>query len=255
MGQSSHTLPILRKTPQMLPVLTAEQAFDLYESVRNRYPVLPAPKGNAFEPRYINNLGEVQNCFDAFVFDAFGVLNVGVTPIKGACERIEFLRDAGKKVFVLTNAASYCFDQVVEKFDRLGFSFMDNELVSSRAVCEKSLACLSNNITWGVAGPSTFSPDELDLTSRLLHDDLDVYDDVDAFLFLSTEDWSLERHALMVASLLKRKRPVIVANPDIVAPREQDMSVEPGFYAHNLLDKVPGLSLTFHGKTVCLCLR
>ncbi|WP_319567691.1 HAD-IIA family hydrolase [Cohaesibacter marisflavi] len=229
----------------MLPTLTSEQAFERYEAVRHRFPNLSRNK-LVIEP--IKDLSEIVDRFDAFVFDAFGVLNVGETPIKGARERIEALRAADKHVFVLTNAASYCFNQVVAKFKRLGFDFRDCELVSSRAVCEMHLPSVPPSFVWGVAAPSSFQSEELSVKARPLLDDPDVYDEVDGFLILSSESWTLERQALLFESLIHNNRPVIVANPDIVAPREEDMSVEPGYYAHNLLDRLPDLSVTFHGK-------
>nr|WP_321980843.1 HAD hydrolase-like protein [uncultured Cohaesibacter sp.] len=229
----------------MIPTLSSELAFERYEAVKHRFPFLSANK-TAIEP--IKDLSEIEDRFDAFVFDAFGVLNVGETPIKGARERIEALRVANKKVFVLTNAASYCFDQVVAKFKRLGFDFYDCELVSSRAVCEMHLPSVDSSFVWGVAAPSSFRPEELSVKAKPLLDDQSVYDDVDGFLILSSESWTLERQALLFESLSQNKRPVIVANPDIVAPREEDMSVEPGYYAHDLMDRLPGLSVAFHGK-------
>ncbi|MEP5623810.1 MAG: HAD hydrolase-like protein, partial [Hyphomicrobiales bacterium] len=45
----------------------------------------------------------------------------------------------------------------------------------------------------------------------------------------------------------ERPRPVWVANPDIVAPRDNGFSSEPGQFAHRLADKT-GVSLLFFGK-------
>ncbi len=232
----------------MLPSLSSEMAFERYEAVRHRFPELSSSQSTERVIGSIKNISEIQDRFDAFVFDAFGVLNIGETPIEGACLRIDALRAAGKRVFVLTNAASYCFEQVVAKFHRLGFDFRDEELVSSRSVCEKLLPLSESGFVWGVAAPSSFQPKELSVPAKPLLDDLRQYDDVDGFLILSSESWTLERQALLIESLSKNNRPVIVANPDIVAPREQDMSVEPGFYAHDLMDQLPNLPVTFHGK-------
>ncbi|WP_327284130.1 hypothetical protein [Ruegeria halocynthiae] len=51
---------------------------------------------------------------DAFVFDAFGVLNVDETPIPGASHRLDQLRDAGHAIRILSNAASYNHDRATE---------------------------------------------------------------------------------------------------------------------------------------------
>ncbi|MBL4559040.1 MAG: HAD hydrolase-like protein [Rhodobacteraceae bacterium] len=44
-----------------------------------------------------------------------------------------------------------------------------------------------------------------------------------------------------------RPRPVVVANPDLVAPWETGLSKEPGFFAHLLADRL-GIAPVFFGK-------
>ena len=233
----------------MPPVLSSDEAFARYEAVRHRFPPLPSfSQKEDTSPRRVDNLAALTDHYDIFVFDAFGVLNVGDSPIEGACERIADLKQAGKQVLVLTNAASYCFGQVVAKFDRLGFSFAPEELISSRAVCEAHIGILPSEMVWGVIAPSDFQAGELAVGCVSLADERAVYDQVDAFLFLSTECWQASRQRMLVDSLAKRVRPVIVANPDLVAPREVGLTVEPGFYAHDLMDRVPDLEISFHGK-------
>lgn len=61
----------------MIPTLSSELAFERYEAVKHRFPFLSVNKKKAIEP--INDLSEIVDHFDAFVFDAFGVLNVGET--------------------------------------------------------------------------------------------------------------------------------------------------------------------------------
>lgn len=233
----------------MNKTLSSREAFDRYETVKDRFPSLAAYSDYNRKPvQFAGHLGEVCNQFDAFVFDAFGVLNVGESPISGAVERVSELRSMGKRVFVLTNAASYAFPQVVSKFKRLGFDFSEDELVSSRAVCESHLAQWDTNYHWGVIGPGGFSPSELAFNATLLSDEAKLYDLVDGFLFLSAETWTDARQEMLVQSLKERRRPVVVANPDLVAPREIGLTVEPGYFAHDLMDRVADLEVTFHGK-------
>nr|WP_321443150.1 HAD hydrolase-like protein [uncultured Cohaesibacter sp.] len=233
----------------MNKTLTSQQAFERYEAVRGRFPSFPVDEGAQFDSVQVaSHLGVVASNYDAFVFDAFGVLNVGEAPIAGAVDRIAALRDQGKRLFVLTNAASYAFAQVIEKFERLGFDFHPDELISSRAVCELHLAQRADPFHWGVVAPASFSEQELAHSVEPLGYDRAVYDAVDGFLFLSSECWSDKRQDLLVDSLTYTKRPVVVANPDLVAPREIGLTVEPGFFAHDLMDRVPGLEVVFHGK-------
>src|SRR5690606_8371232 len=47
--------------------------------------------------------------------------------------------------------------------------------------------------------------------------------------------------------LAARPAPVLIGNPDLVAPRESGLSIEPGHFAHDLLDRVD-CEVRFFGK-------
>jgi glycerol 3-phosphatase-2 len=51
---------------------------------------------------------------------------------------------------------------------------------------------------------------------------------------LSSDGWTLARQQLLEASLARRPRPLVVANPDIVSPEPGRLNAEPGYYAHRL---------------------
>lgn len=223
--------------------MTPDQAFERYEEIRNRLPTAP-PGGNG---QHIAGLHELVDKVDVFVFDAFGVLNVGETPIAGAHDRVQQLRDMGKQVLVLTNAASFTRAQTQTKFDRLGFDFAPEEIISSRDVCEVHLDKVNRSGKWGVIAPPGFAPDDLKVDAIALQDDLGAYDSVQAFLMLSAADWGSSKQALLHDSLRRNPRPLVVANPDIVAPREDGLSLEPGYFAHDLQDRL-GVQVIFHGK-------
>ncbi|MCV6574851.1 MAG: HAD-IIA family hydrolase [Cohaesibacter sp.] len=243
----------------MYPALSTEDAFARYEAIRARLPgfkrqdisnsacsktLTPCPQQSVKAP----DLGALADQFDVFVFDAFGVLNIGETPIAGARARIDALRAMGKRLFVLTNAASYTMDQTVKKFQTLGFDFTSEELVSSRTVCEQYLSAFDQVDHWGVIGPEDYHPGQLDVANSQLDVNGADYDQVDGFLFLSSSGWSRMKQTMLLHSLAANPRPVVVANPDLVAPREDGLSLEPGFFAHHLQDALPNLSIHFHGK-------
>lgn len=223
--------------------MTPQQAFDRYEQIRPRLP-MSVTKGSA---REIAGLQDIAPEADAFVFDAYGVLNVGEKPIPGAHEKIQQLRREGKSLLVLTNAASFNRQQTVDKFARLGFEFHPEEIISSRDVCISHLKGFDSKTVFGVMAPTDFDPADLSWASVTLTDDIDAYDRVDAFLFLSSAAWTTHRQDLLQASLRRNPRPVVVGNPDLVAPRETGLTLEPGFFAHELMDQFM-LSVTFHGK-------
>ena len=72
-------------------MLTVQEIFDRYQSVRDRLSMATFAQSTIA----INSLLDITDQIDAFVFDAYGVLNVGETPIPGAAERLDELRARG----------------------------------------------------------------------------------------------------------------------------------------------------------------
>ncbi len=220
--------------------VTTDWAFSRYEAVRARLPATQFPANSL----HAANLEEVADRYDAFVLDAFGVLNVGDTPIPGAVARMAALRAMGKRLVVLTNAASYTRVAALVKYRKLGFDFRDNEVVSSRDV---AAARLAPGGLWGVVAATGDS--FADLPGRMVDviDTPDGFDTADGFLFLSSARWTAALQDRLMRALAHRMRPLVVANPDIVAPQEGGLSVEPGAYAHDLADQL-GLVPQWFGK-------
>ncbi|PWV95384.1 HAD superfamily hydrolase (TIGR01459 family) [Hoeflea marina] len=227
---------------ELFPRFDGEMAFLAYEHVRHRLPGARHPALAAGADDLVSLAGR----FDVFVFDAFGVLNVGDQPIPGAVEAVARLRAMGKRLFVVTNGASLTAAKAPEKFRKLGFDFSPDEIISSRMAAETVMAERCGGV-WCVMPPPGFDPAELAPDAIALEDDPAAYERAEAFLLLSTLVWTAERQALLEASLKARPRPVIVANPDIVAPRETGFSTEPGYCGHRLAQHL-GLDVEFHGK-------
>ncbi len=221
--------------------LTAAQAFDRYEDIRPRLPVADFPAA----PRRCAGLLDVAEHVDAFILDSFGVLNVGDHPVPGAIARIAELRALGKRLIVLTNAASNPHADAMKKYHRLGFDFATEEVVSSRDVCAARLADLAPGARWGAIAAAEDGFSDMDADVRHWRGDEDGA--VDGFLLLSSADLHADRFARLEAALKRRPRPLVVANPDLVAPRETGLTKEPGAYAHELADRL-GVAPVFFGK-------
>lgn len=221
----------------------AEAAFLRYEAVRERLPVAQFPVA----PIFARDLSEVADRWDGFVLDAFGVLNVGETPIPGAVARMAELRARGKKLCVLTNAASYTKAEALVKYRRLGFNFTENEVVSSRDVAVSRIGQLMPGAHWAAiaAEGDGFS----DIPGRVgdAVADPGLFDVADGVLFLSSVRWTAALQARLMAALARRPIPIVVANPDLVAPREDGLSLEPGLFAHAVLDAIGGMA-HWYGK-------
>lgn len=85
-------------------------------------------------------------------------------------------------------------------------------------------------------------------TVRLAQDNA-PFDEVDAFVFLSTDTgaWSDAQQAKLRRTMSNQPRTVLVGNPDVAAPNEAGFFLEPGHFAHELAE-IPGVSAHFFGK-------
>ena len=237
------TLPEPEMGAELL-TLPLETAWARYEAVRERLPAISA-RGPT---RHVRGLLDVAAEFDGFLFDSFGVLNVGETAIPGAAECLVALRHMGKRIRVLTNAASYTGDAALLKYRRMGLDVRRDEIVSSRDVTFAHLDAVAPGLNWGAI--ATRDDDFADAGGVKMFDLLAAdtsCDEADGLLFLSAARWTAELQEHLVAALIRRPRPVVIGNPDLVAPREDGLSVEPGFWAHDLQDRT-GIMPRLFGK-------
>ncbi|MDJ0638001.1 MAG: HAD hydrolase-like protein [Paracoccaceae bacterium] len=224
--------------------ITAEEALDAYEAARHRLPA-SAPKTDVFQR--VGALSDIANRFDVFLLDAFGVLNVGETVIPGVPDSVTELQNAGKRVLVVSNAASVGTDELLKKYTALGYDFARDDIVTSRETLSSKMNG-NRDSRWGVVAPASADLADLGLShAELLADDPAPYEACDSILLIGTGDWTHARQDLLETALRQRSKPVLVANPDIVAPRETGFSVEPGHIAHRLAD-VADVEPEFYGK-------
>ncbi len=215
----------------------ARWAFARYRAVAHRLPV--AARGFPPFSARIDDLRGVFGRYDGFILDAYGVLNVGDRVLPQALERVAQMRAACKRLVVLTNGAAFPREVALEKYRGWGFDFADHEVIASRDLAGAALA--GRGGLWAAIAPEGAGFGDLPGDVRALDDDLLAR--ADGFLFLGAQAWDDAKQAALVAALRARPRPVICANPDIVAPREGGFTWEPGHYAFDL--PVP---VAFHGK-------
>jgi len=223
--------------------LSRNDAIERYKEIAHRLPDLVNPTSS----QHVESLYQLVDEFDVFVLDGFGVLNVGDTNIPGAVERVAQLQKQGKQVLVLTNGATLPTRKTVEKYRQWGMTFQLQDVISSRNALEHALRQHAMHFHWGVIAPEHAKTEDLAQKTTLLGDTAKEYGAVDGFIFLSTSNWSDHRQQLLQDALTEKSRPLLVGNPDLVAPREDVMSFEPGYYAHALADA--GLcDPVFYGK-------
>lgn len=221
--------------------INAEWAFRRYREIQDRLPTARFPE------RSIPCAGsaELIGQFDVFALDSFGVLNVGETALPGAAKAIDAFRAAGKRVFVLTNAASTPLASIPGKYEAMGFDFRDEEIISSRGLLMSALAEYDDGMRWAVAASASASIDEL--PCRAVQLDEASLKDADGIVLLGMRDWADKDREMLQKALAQNPRPVLVGNPDLVAPRENGFTLQPGAYAHSLRDAT-GVSPVFFGK-------
>ncbi|HIP22269.1 MAG TPA: HAD-IIA family hydrolase [Rhodobacteraceae bacterium] len=217
-------------------------AFAQYENVRKRLPDSVAHGACQRVP----DLGALADEFDVFLFDAYGVLNVGNTPIAGAPARVAALQSMGKRALVLTNGASFPASDRLPKYQQYGFNFTADDVISSREALASHLATLPE-IRWAAMAPKGASFEGLGVSFSLLEDTPQTYANAEGFLLLGSQIWNDTRQSMLVETLRAHPRPVLVGNPDLVAPYEHGFNLQPGLYAHWLADKT-GLEPQFFGK-------
>jgi ribonucleotide monophosphatase NagD (HAD superfamily) len=147
--------------------------------------------------------------FKAVFLDSYGVLKNFKGLIEGVQDTIDFLREKGIAIRVLTNDASRSQEQQVESFARLGLTGLQTHEVITSGMMAKHF--LQHKITEGkIAYLGTENSAHYILQSGLEHIavrdiDLSKVDDISAFVFLDDEgfDWNTDINKTI--NLLRRK--------------------------------------------------
>lgn len=220
-------------------MLTTQSIFNRYQEVRSRLPAAHCPGPST----QIASLLDIADQVGAFVFDAFGVLNVGESMIPGADKRLDQLRKLGCEIRILTNAASYDHAAAISKFERLGIRVEPREIITSREAALQNL-CAGH---LGVIAADEDSFSDLKTPVTRLGDNVEDYDKVDGILFLSAANWTEDRQELLKRTMQSNPRRLLIGNADLAAPRDDGFSAEPGHFGHEIADMFPE-HVQFFGK-------
>ena len=230
-------------------MLNFEQVWTLYDTHYNYKRLFPQSEAPQKACQQVDSLLTIKDEYDILLLDGFGVLNVGGSAVPHMPQMIKTLQSIGKETFVLTNGASYPTDIRAKMYPGLGYDIPASHIISSRDAVEKELPkfeLTKAGKTWGVIVGDGAYIERLPANTVLLSKE--NIDFVDGFIFLATSYWTEEWQTLLTASLIQRKRPIIIGNPDISAPLETSFSIEPGYYAIELLQLIPDLEITYCGK-------
>jgi len=208
--------------------LSIDDVINLYELKTSTFPS-PKRKGKMEKAKSID---EISDKFDAFIFDSFGVLNIGSTLIENVPSALNKLKRKEKVITVLTNGASYPTSKKVETFSNWKLPFNSSEVISSRDLLKNHLKN-EKKITWGVVGSPGSDIDELGISGHILGKNMKQIDKCEGIIYLGCEYWSNENQKTLEDHVVKNSLKVLVGNPDIIAPQKSSFSVEPGFWSYN----------------------
>ena len=135
----------------------------------------------------------------------------------------------------------------LEKFLVFGVPLELTDIVSSRAALAAAIPQLADSGFWGVMSTQNSQVETFGIPWRRLENDCSTYDAASGFILLSTLEWTDAQQMLLQESLEKVARPILVGNPDIVAPRGSHLSLEPGYYGHKLGSELK-IQTKFFGK-------
>jgi glycerol 3-phosphatase-2 len=226
-----------------VPFLTFAEAWRAYRRAEARLPPKPPP----LAPRRIADVAEIAEAFDLFVLDAWGVLNIADEPIPGAAAAVAKLRARGRRLLVLSNDGTREPAAAALRHRARGFDFSESEILPGIALLPEVLARLPPRAALGLIADVPAPYPELTRDMRPLADEAHAYDAVSGFVFLSSDDWTAARQALLETSLARRSRPLVIGNPDIVSPEPEGMAAEPGLFAHRIAEAI-GIEPIFCGK-------
>ncbi len=191
--------------------------------------------------------------YEAFFFDAYGVLKNAHGLIRGVDRTIRALIQQEKPFYVLTNDASRSPDQLADSYARLGLPMLSaDRIVSSGMLAREYLDLKVGQGTVAYLGTDTSAHyiENADLRALPIRDvNLDRADDITALVLLDDEgfDWNTDLNKT-VNLLRLRNIPVIVANTDATYPVSGNrVAVAIGAVA-DMLERIVGKQFIRFGK-------
>ena len=185
-------------------------------------------QGRAVSARF----GELVAQFDGILLDAYGVLNRGDQAISGAPAAVSRLRESGIPFLVVSNNASQSPAGLVRGFLEMGFHSIGQQqvLTSGMAVTPfiaRSPYCGRPYFLVGTPDSGlAYAPDAESLMVNHPRSGRNL-EDAAFILICSNRDYYGRRQEREAVQLLSQsQRPLLLANPDLVAPDSQG-----GFYA------------------------
>ena len=218
------------------------KVVEIYENFKK---VFPKSQKTIKDVKIGKKLKNILNDFDVLFLDAFGVINIGNELVPGIIETLNEAKDKGLLTIILTNGATYCSEKKINQFFDLGLDISYDEIISSRDVTEKFLSIHHKPAKIGVLGNKDKDLNIQNSNTINLEKNIEEFDEVDSFIFLSTSSWDTDYQEILKESLLTKPRSFFVSNPDIVAPHNDFFSIEPAYFSFKLINEGVNLPIWF----------
>ena len=192
----------------------------------------------------LNNLSEIENYYDIFFIDLWGVIHNGVSVFKNVIPVLENLKKNNKMVFFITNAPRRSH-VISEQLQHFGINFnLFEKVVSSGELTWHKMKEKYEKKNCFIIGPPR---------DHHLIEDLDikiVSKDSDVDIILNTGPWgdndSLENYTDLLDSLVKKRSMMICSNPDKTVVRGEQFWICAGLLAE-YYEKIGG-RVEYYGK-------
>jgi HAD superfamily hydrolase (TIGR01450 family) len=196
---------------------------------------------------------QITDHYQVILLDSYGVLKNHRGLIPQVQESINYLREQGKTIRVLTNDASRSPEQQAARFAQQGLQGIDPaEVITSGMMARQFLAQKVRGGRVAYLGTQSAAQYILDadLESVPVGElDLEATDDIVAMVFLDDEgfDWNVDINKT-VNLIRKTTIPVIIANSDKLYPvARNDVSIATGGIA-KLVESILGRKFIHFGK-------
>ncbi len=173
--------------------------------------------------RPISGLSEIQNEFDGFILDLWGLVHDGEKPYPPSADTLRALKAAGKKTILLSNAPRRAH-ALVEAMTKMGIGRdLYGEVLSSGEATRAALI-KKDDPFFAALGDTVYhlGPER----DRSVFEDtgLSIVSDIDAASFILNTgpislDEKVEDYLVVLERAAKRVLPMVCANPDFVVIR------------------------------------
>ncbi|MCB9267118.1 MAG: HAD-IIA family hydrolase [Lewinellaceae bacterium] len=191
--------------------------------------------------------------FKAVFLDSYGVLKNHRGLIEGVQQTVDYIRERGIALRILTNDASRSQHEQFAAFRRLGLQGIEeDEIITSGMLAKQYLQhkVKSGRIAYlGTENAASYILESGNTSIPAGDVDLERADEIDAFVFLDDEGFDWNRDINTTVNLLRRKTmPVIVANSDKLYPvSRNDVALATGSVAQ-LVESILNRSFIHFGK-------